>query len=210
MNMKRYIAAFKREINHWFLALCITNIPGNLGSIIRSFYWRRRFRKSGSKIRIEPGFYAAGTESISIGDSNSFGLNSYLYALNNGLICIGNHLVTNRNVMVDASQAGEIIIGDDVFIASNVVIRASNHSYFRTDVPMRLQGHEGGKIVIGNDVWIAANAVLVPDVNIGNGSIIAAGCVVTKDVPEFSIFAGIPGRVIGYRINDGKTSELQV
>ena len=55
-------------------------------------------------------------------------------------------------------------------------------------------------IVIGNDVWIGANSILVSGVKINNGAIVAAGSVVTKEVPENAIVAGIPAKVVKYRL----------
>ncbi|MNI40841.1 Chloramphenicol acetyltransferase [compost metagenome] len=55
------------------------------------------------------------------------------------------------------------------------------------------------KIVIGNDVWIGANAVILPGVTLGDGAVIGAGAVVTKDVPPYAIVGGVPAKVIRYR-----------
>ncbi|WP_027087253.1 CatB-related O-acetyltransferase [Cohnella panacarvi] len=60
---------------------------------------------------------------------------------------------------------------------------------------------KNGKIVIGNDVWIGAKTVILPSVHIGNGAIVAAGAVVTKDVPDYAIVAGVPAKVIKYRFS---------
>jgi len=84
-------------------------------------------------------------------------------------------------------------------VGPNVVIRASNHGAERIDVPMWDQGHTGGRIVIGDDVWIGANAVIVPNVTIGSHVVIAAGAVVTRDVPDYAVVAGVPARVIADR-----------
>lgn len=65
------------------------------------------------------------------------------------------------------------------------------------------------KTTIGNDVWIGCNAIVLSGVNIGNGAIIAAGAVVTKDVPPYSIVAGNPAKVIKYRFDDGLIQKLQ-
>lgn len=54
-------------------------------------------------------------------------------------------------------------------------------------------------MTIGNDVWIGMRSVIMPDVNIGNGAVVGAGAVVTKDVPDNAIVGGIPARVIKYR-----------
>ncbi|HEY7985617.1 MAG TPA: acyltransferase [Methylophilaceae bacterium] len=98
-----------------------------------------------------------------------------------------------------ADCGGEIRIGDHVMIGPNTVIRSSGHRYDRPDIPMVEQGHKPGKITIGDDVWIAANVVILPDVKIGSHAVVAAGAVVTHDVPEYAIVAGIPAKVIRNR-----------
>ena len=55
------------------------------------------------------------------------------------------------------------------------------------------------KVIIKNDVWIGANSVILPGITIGNGAIIGAGCVVTKDVPDYAIVVGVPAKIIKYR-----------
>ncbi|YCA11641.1 CatB-related O-acetyltransferase [Bacillus sp. AK128] len=68
--------------------------------------------------------------------------------------------------------------------------------------------YKNGDIIIGNDVWIGTNVVILPSVKIGNGAIIAAGAVVTKDVPDYAIVGGIPARVIKYRFTQEEISKL--
>ncbi|MEL4482925.1 CatB-related O-acetyltransferase [Shewanella algae] len=58
------------------------------------------------------------------------------------------------------------------------------------------------KTVIGHDVWIGSRVTIIGGIKIGNGSVIAAGSIVTKDVPDFAVVAGIPARVIRYRFSD--------
>ena len=62
---------------------------------------------------------------------------------------------------------------------------------------------------IGNDVWIAANCCVLRGVRIGNGAIIGAGAVVTKDVPPYAIVVGVPGRIIGYRFSEHMIDRLE-
>ncbi|MCE9640174.1 MAG: hypothetical protein K8S22_08520 [Betaproteobacteria bacterium] len=69
-------------------------------------------------------------------------------------------------------------------------------------MPINNQGHAAGVIDVADDVWIGANTVILPDVSIGKGAIIGAGSVVTKDVPAYSIAAGVPAKVIGTRGRD--------
>jgi len=121
----------------------------------------------------------------------------FLYA-NDGEIVIGNNCDMNTNVQIGAGF-GRIKIGDDVMIASNVVLRASNHGMNKSEGPMKVQPTLFGEIVIEDDVWIGSNAVILPGVTIARGCVIAAGCVVSRSTEPFSIVAGVPGRKIGER-----------
>lgn len=123
-----------------------------------------------------------------------------LDANENGLIKIGNGTSININTLIDASQNGSITIEENVMIGPNVVIRASNHNFKDLSIPMKFQGHSGGKITICKDVWIGANVTILPNVYIGEGSVIGAGAVVIKNVPEYSICGGVPAKVIKKRI----------
>ena len=75
-----------------------------------------------------------------------------------------------------------------------------NHGTALCNIPMVYQDRREKDIVIGNDVWIGANSILVSGVKINNGAIVAAGSVVTKEVPENAIVAGIPAKVVKYRL----------
>lgn len=114
-------------------------------------------------------------------------------------VSIGKNCSFNRNVYIDAGEKGTIIIGDNVMIGPNTLLRAEDHRFDRTDIPMCEQGHNSGKIIIENDVWIGANAVITRDVTIGTGSVIGAGAVVTHDIPPYSVAVGVPARVIKSR-----------
>ena len=93
-------------------------------------------------------------------------------------------------------------IGDDVTISENVVIRDSdNHEIIRNGFTM------DAPIVIGNHVWIGINATILKGVHIGSGSVIAAGSVVTKDVPDYALMAGVPAKQIGWVCECGSILE---
>ncbi|MBR2327596.1 MAG: acetyltransferase [Clostridia bacterium] len=96
-----------------------------------------------------------------------------------------------------------VIIGNDVMIAKNLKIFTVNHKIDRTDIPMRLQGStDPSPLTIGNDVWIGESVIITPGCcNIGDGSVLAAGSVVTKDVEPYSIVGGNPAKLIRYRKN---------
>ena len=94
---------------------------------------------------------------------------------------------------------GPLEIGDNVMMGPEVVIFTHSHNYSRTDIPMRKQGANVAKVTIGNDVWIGMRAIIMPGVRVGNGVIIGANAVVTKDVPDYAVVGGVPAKVIRYR-----------
>lgn len=100
-----------------------------------------------------------------------------------------------------AYLCGPIDIGDNVMMGPNVVIYRSNHGSKQTDIPMVEQGMtESTKLVIGNDVWIGDGAMILPGCQkIGNGCIIGARAVVTKDIPDYSVVGGNPAKIIRNR-----------
>lgn len=95
--------------------------------------------------------------------------------------------------------SGKITIGNNVMVGPRVSFFAENHVFASTEVSMKSQGVETGTITIGDDCWIASNSVVLSNVTIGEGSVVASGSVVTKDVPPYSIVAGIPAKVIKSR-----------
>ena len=105
----------------------------------------------------------------------------------------------NHNVSLNTDEGGKIILGDNVIIGPGSILRAVNHRFESTDVPIRDQGHAGGVIHVEEDVWLGANVMVLPGVRIGRGSIIGAGAIVTKDIPPYSIAVGNPAKVVRKR-----------
>lgn len=108
---------------------------------------------------------------------------------------IGDRCQINQNTSIKSAR-----IGNDVMIAPGVVLLDRQHNYARTDIPMAQQGDTLRKLtVIADDVWIGQNVIVMPGINIGTGVIVGAGSVVTKDLPDWSIAAGVPAKIIRYR-----------
>jgi galactoside O-acetyltransferase len=186
-----------RELKEWFDAIVFA-LPGGLGRALRGALYGALMQSCGPGLRIGLGGAIAGTAAMQIGAHCYFGRCNTILA-GGGALTIGDRLRTNGSVTINASVAGSIQIGDDVLIGPNVVIRSASH---RFDEPGRLigaQGHSGGRIQIGSDVWLAANVVVLPNVTIGAGAVVAAGAVVTRDVPPLAVVAGVPARQIGLR-----------
>lgn len=102
----------------------------------------------------------------------------------------------NSGIGIRASIGGKCIIGKNVMMGPDCIIYTKNHSFADLNVPMIKQGYMSeNSVTIGDDVWIGGRVIILPGVTIGSHSIIGAGSVVTKDVPEYAIVAGNPAVV---------------
>jgi acetyltransferase-like isoleucine patch superfamily enzyme len=122
--------------------------------------------------------------------------NSYGGEIGEGLK-IGDH--SNIGPYSYIGCSGYIEIGNNVMISPRVSIYAENHVFDRTDITIKEQGVQRQFVKIEDDCWIAANSIILAGVTIGRGSVVAAGSVVTRDVPPYSVVAGVPAGVIKQR-----------
>jgi len=116
--------------------------------------------------------------------------------LNGRKVYLGERNVINWNCVLDGRKFA-IRIGHDVSIGPEATILTLGHDPQSPDF-----ADAGGEVVIGHHVWIAYRAVILPGVHIGDGAVVAAGSVVTKDVEAYSIVAGVPAKKIGERNRD--------
>jgi maltose O-acetyltransferase len=144
---------------------------GSAGQWVRAALARAIFLEMGRNVRVHQNVHFGSGAKLRIGDNSALAPECWI--------------------------ASDTTIGNDVMMAPEVTILSSTHGTESTDAPMRLQPQPPKRpVVIGDDVWLGTRIIILPGVHIGSHSIIGAGSVVTKDVPEYAIVAGNPARVI--------------
>jgi acetyltransferase-like isoleucine patch superfamily enzyme len=141
----------------------------------KSFYLRILGAKIGKRVVYYPGVWIMPCKNLVLGDDVD---------LSSGVII---------------TTGGGVQIGKRTWVGYRSQILSVNHSI--PPVPKRFSESTDikKKVVIGDDVWIGANCLILPGVSIGEGAVVAGGSVVTKDVPDFSVVAGVPARILRYR-----------
>ena len=109
-----------------------------------------------------------------------------------GDVIIGDH----SRIGIHNTIIGPVTIGNHVNLAQGITVTALNHNFDDTDQRIDEQGVSTKAVTIGDDVWIGANAVILPGVTIGRHAVVAAGAVVTKDVPDYCVVGGVPAKII--------------
>ena len=165
-----------------YIGAILRIFPGGEGLFLRSIFYKMLFKSCGGNLLVYPSVYIIFSHRISVGKRVAFNVGTYL------------------------DGRGGITIGDHVLVGPNCILASCEHGYKRTDIPMSQQEIKYASITVGNDVWIGGNCVIKSGVTIHVGSLIAAGTVVTKDVPAYAIFGGVPGQVIGSRKTNGVMS----
>jgi len=143
---------------------------------VRTMVFKRFFRQYGKDVLIDYGCYFRYPSRMSIGDRVS---------INRGCRFFGSRL------------GGEYVIrlGNNVAIGPEVVFFGAGHEYSSLSLP-----DIGGNILVEDNVWIGGRSVIVHGVTIGEGSVVAAGSVVTRDVSAYTVVAGVPARMIKKRL----------
>ena len=168
--------------DEWIAAL-LRPIPSFLGAGLRWAYCRLTFARLDGFCFIRPGARI----------SYSCGMS------------VGRNLHLNGGTFIDAR--GGLTLGNDVLIGPNAVLLTSQHHWSDPSLPIVVQGHELAPTRIGDDVWIGANAVVLPGLDIGTGTVVGAGAIVTEDTQPYTIVAGVPARVVGTRPAPPSTPE---
>lgn len=153
----------------------IPELPLNHHRIIgrlRIFFAKKFIAKCGKNVAIERG--ASFGRKLKLGNQSGIGINAWI--------------------------RGDVSIGDNVLMGPNVVILTQNHIHDRCDIPILHQGTTPElPVIIEDDCWICQNVIILPGVLVERGSILAAGAVITKNVPAYSIVGGNPAKIIKSR-----------
>ncbi|HEU4496894.1 MAG TPA: acyltransferase [Flavobacterium sp.] len=171
-----------------------------INKVEKFFYSRRRIFLDKSIKK-----YAGVVLDTSYGGSIEIGKNSeLLYGVvimtYGGNIKIGQSCSINPYAILYGH--GNLAIGNNVLIAGHTLIIPANHNFSDLNIPINCQGETRKGIVIEDDVWIGSGCRILDGVRIGKGAIIAAGAVVNKDVPSYSIYGGVPAKKIKDRIQN--------
>lgn len=157
-----------------FLPNSYTPVVGKPSNWLRVFLAKRIFKKSGKIITVNRKAYFGNGAEVEIGDYSGIG--------------------------ADCVLPNNIKMGNYIMMAPEVHILGANHKFDRTDIPMGQQGNAEKKItVIEDDCWIGTRAIITSGRRVSEGSIIAAGAVLTKDFPKYSIVGGNPAKLIKSR-----------
>ena len=136
-------------------------------------------------------------EDVSIGAGTMIRPSSYYGGeVGEGLV-VGNRSSMGSGCFIGCS--GFISIGDDVMLGPGVRIFSENHRFDDAGETIKSQGVDRGFVTISDDCWIASGVTIAANVTIGRGVVIGAGSVVTSDIADYSIAAGVPARVIRSR-----------
>ena len=186
----------------------------------RNEYYRRVLRGMGDGVEIGVGVKIVNPELITLGDNVKICDGATLIARPETEIFIGNNTVINDRVYLDTEHKGGYIriendvyigtgttlfghmwleIGDHVLMAQNITLTPYSHKFGDPDVNIIKQGGHSKRVSIGRDAYIGMGVCIMYSGDIGEGSVIAAGAVVVKPIPPYSVAVGCPAKVIKKR-----------
>lgn len=223
--LRRYKFIVDRFPSEWKTADIITTFYRLSFFYIRGMYERLFFKKSSGWVLVGKGASIRYARHLSVGrdfivednaevncmtyrgiiagDRVTIGKNAIIRPTNIYGSAIGEGLKIGNNSSIGPYSyigcSGYIEIGDNVMMSPRVSIYAENHLFDHPDLTIKEQGVKREFVKIEDDCWIAANTVILAGVTIGRGSVIAAGSVVTKDIPPYSVVGGVPAKVIKNR-----------
>ncbi|WP_344298751.1 acyltransferase [Sinomonas flava] len=184
------------------IARMITEAPPSLrwrlGQLATGLVWRHAFRSFGHGSVIVSPQRLRGTERISVGSNTAIYEGCWLEAEPHARLSVGDNVYLGHRVHLHAVD--DITVGDGCMFADGVLISSGGHVM---DNAKSAVG--SGAIVIGRDCFIGQNATVLGGVSIGDGAIVGAGAVVTRDVPSGTVVGGVPARPL----HNGRTAAIR-
>lgn len=155
------------------------------------------FRKLGKGVVFEKGVLVFHPENIEIGDNVYIGHYTILKGYYKNIMKIGDHSWIGQGCFLHG--AGGLTIGKAVGIGPGVIILTSQHKDINKEIPVYFSPLEFAEVVLEDGCDIGAGSIILPGVRIGEGAIVGAGSVVTKDVGSYEVWAGVPAKKLRSR-----------
>ena len=194
-----YASHLKRSLSATVLKALYSRYRGEEGpfeELQRRLIFRAMCKSAGHGLRLEPEVVVKHPETMEIGDSVFIGAQSMIQGRFDGTCRIGNHVWIGPHSYFDARQ---LVIEDYVGWGPGAKVLGSAHIGEPIDIPIIATDLLIESVVIGYGADIGTNATILPGVRVGAHSIVGAGAVITHDVPEYSVVAGVPAKIIRYR-----------
>lgn len=209
-------------IKYEIITFLFQNMPGAIGIFCRNLFYPLLFKKIGKGVSFGRGITIRHPNKIRIeddvviddycvldakgSDNNGIEIEEGVFVGRNGILyCKNGDIVLKKNVNIgfnsEIFSGNKVTIGENTIIASFVYIIGGGHDYSRSDIPISEQAKHHIGIRIDKNCWLGAGAKIFDGVSIGEDTVIGAGAVVIRDIPSFSIAAGVPARVVKSRKN---------
>lgn len=210
---------------YYEICVWIGVIPGAAGLFLRKVFWPRLFASCGKGVMFGSNVILRHPNRIHLGDrvvisegcvldarnassNNVLSLehevilsNNVIISCKNGTVKIGSHTGLGANTVIQSTTNCPVSIGSDVIIGPKCYfVGGGSYRYDSLDIPIRLQGIKPDSgVTLKDNIWLGANVSVLGGVTINTGSIVAAGAVVNKSIPENTIYGGVPAKLIKSR-----------
>ncbi len=216
-------------VKYEFITLLCGWLPGALGLLLRSKLYPVLLGKVGRNVTFGQNVVLRHPKKIRIGDNVVIDDNVVLDAKgeNNRGLFIGDGVFVGRNTILSCKNgdihledganigfnceifsANKVTVGKNVLMAAYCYLVGGTHTFARTDIPILHQSREARGIAVGDNAWLGAHVVVFDGVELGKESIVGAGAVVSKNVPDWQIAAGVPAKVVKDRRNVEESAAL--
>ena len=196
-------------------------IPGALGLLLRKVFWKRLFASCGEGVMFGAGVVLRHPGRIRLGDrvvisdgcildgrssdrldaiiigNNAILSNDVMLSCKNGQIRLGDQVGVNARTIIQSTNDCPVVIGQDCIIGQScLIIGGGSYDISDPEVVIREQPiRPDGGVVLEENVWLGGKVTVLGGATVGRGSVLAAGSVVTRPIPAFSIAMGVPARV---------------